>query len=85
MHWKSGLWLTYQMKEYSNGSTTAQKQYFGLCLGRARTVIKYALGRLKTRFAFLRRPMEIILKNLPHVIDACFILHSYCEANKETR
>ncbi|XP_030594603.1 putative nuclease HARBI1 [Archocentrus centrarchus] len=76
--------LPYLMKEYSNGGSTAQEQYFGLCLCRARMVIECAFGRLKARFAALRRPMDINLKDLPHVIYACFVLHNYCEAAQET-
>lgn len=47
-------------------------------------VIECAFGRLKARFAALRRPMDINLQDLPHVIYACFVLHNFCEENKET-
>lgn len=53
--------LPYLMKEYSNGGSTPQEQYFGLCLCRARMVIECAFGRLKARFAALKRPMDINL------------------------
>ena len=43
--------LPYLMKEYASGGSTAQEQYFGLCLCRARMVIECAFGRLKARFA----------------------------------
>ena len=76
--------LPYLMKEYASGGSTAQEQYFGLCLCRARMVIECAFGRLKARFAALRRPVDINLNDLPHVIYACFVLHSFCEVSKET-
>lgn len=76
--------LPYLMKEYANGGSTAQEQYFGLSLCRARMVIECAFGRLKARFGALRRPMDINLKELPFVIYACFVLHNYCEACKDT-
>ncbi|XP_030008156.1 protein ALP1-like [Sphaeramia orbicularis] len=76
--------MPYLMKEYCNGGSTPQEQYFGLCLCRARMVIECAFGRLKARFASLRRPMDINIRDLPHVIYACFVLHNYCEVNKET-
>ncbi|KAF3848896.1 hypothetical protein F7725_015393 [Dissostichus mawsoni] len=60
-----------------------QEQYFGLTLCRARMVIECAFGRLKARFAALRRPMDINLDDLPHVIYSCFVLHNFCEASKE--
>ncbi|XP_060764084.1 putative nuclease HARBI1 [Neoarius graeffei] len=76
--------LPYLMKEYSNGGSTPQEQYFGLCLCRARMVIECAFGRLKARFAALRRPMDINMDDLPHVIYACFVLHNFCEVSEET-
>lgn len=75
--------LPYLMKEYCSGGTTAQEQYFGLLLCRARMVIECSFGRLKARFGILRRPMDINLEEVPNVIYACFVLHNYCECNNE--
>ncbi|KAF3850373.1 hypothetical protein F7725_020092 [Dissostichus mawsoni] len=75
--------LPYLMKEYASGGSTVQEQYFGLTLCRARMVIECAFGRLKARFAALRRPMDINMDDLPHVIYSCFVLHHFCEASKE--
>lgn len=75
--------MPYLMKEYSNGGATPQEQYFGLCLCKARMVIECAFGRLKARFAALKRPMDINLNDLPNVIYSCFVLHNFCEASKE--
>lgn len=71
------------MKEYVGGGTTAQEQYFGLRLCSARMVIECAFGRLKGRFSVLRKAMDINLDDLPDVIYACFVLHNFCELNKE--
>lgn len=49
--------MPHLMKEYSNGGSTPQEQYFGLC--RARMVIKCAFRWLKARFASPRRSMDI--------------------------
>ena len=76
--------LPYLIKEYASGGSTPQEQYFGLCLCRARMVIECAFGRLKARFAALRRPMDLNLNDLPHVIYVCFVLHNLCEVSKET-
>lgn len=46
-------------------------------------VIECAFGRLKGRFGALRRDMDINIDDLPHVIYACFVLHNFCEINKE--
>ncbi|XP_033973179.1 putative nuclease HARBI1 [Trematomus bernacchii] len=75
--------LPYLMKEYASGGSTAQEQYFGLSLCRARMVIECAFGRLKARFAALRRPMDINMDDLPHVIYSSFLLHNLCEASKD--
>lgn len=76
--------LPYVMKEYASGGSTEQEQYFGYRLCSARNVIECAFGRLKARFSALRRQMDINLDELPTVIYACFVLHNYCEVNKET-
>ena len=46
-------------------------------------VIECAFGRLKARFGCLRREMDIGLKDLPYVINSCFVLHNFCEERKE--
>ncbi|KAI4799402.1 hypothetical protein KUCAC02_016938 [Chaenocephalus aceratus] len=58
--------LPYLMKEYATGGATAKEQYLGLSLCSARMVIERAFGRLKARFAALRRPMDTNLDDLPH-------------------
>ncbi|KAI4810658.1 hypothetical protein KUCAC02_013596 [Chaenocephalus aceratus] len=75
--------LPYLMKEYASSGATAQEQYFRLSLCRAYMVNEGAFGRLKARFAALRRPMDINMDDLPHVIYSCFVLHNICEASKE--
>lgn len=76
--------LPYLMKEYSNGGSTRQEQYFGLQLCRSRMVIECAFGRLKGRFGMLKRAMDVNLEDLPHVVYACFVLHNFCEVNGES-
>ena len=75
--------IPYVMKEYSNGGSTVQEQYFGLTLCKARMVIECSFGRLKARFGALKRAMDINMDELPCVIYACFVLHNYCEINNE--
>ncbi|RNJ79755.1 MAG: hypothetical protein EB829_01555, partial [Nitrosopumilus sp. H8] len=43
-----------------------------------------AFGRLKARFGALKRAMDINIEDLPFVIYACFVLHNFCEINKES-
>ena len=75
--------MPYVMKEYSNGGSTTQEQYFGLKLCQSRMVIECSFGRLKARFGALKRAMDINLMELPHIIYACFVLHNFCELNNE--
>ena len=75
--------MPYLMKEYAGGGSTVQEQYFGYRLCSARNVIECAFGCLKARFGRLKRSMDINLDDLPQVIYACFVLHNFCELNKE--
>ena len=72
------------MKEYANGGSTRQEQYFGCRLCSGRNVIECSFGRLKARFSALRRQMDINLEDLPSVIYACFVLHNFCEIHNES-
>ncbi len=76
--------MPYLMKEYAGVGINSQEQYYGYRLSSARNVIECSFGRLKARFACLRLAMDINLSDLPNVIYACFVLHNYCELNKET-
>ncbi|XP_056157048.1 putative nuclease HARBI1 [Lampris incognitus] len=76
--------MPYLMNEHPDGGVTPQEQYYGRSLCKARRVIASSLGRLKARFAVLRRVMDINMEDLPYVVYACFVLHNYCEVHKET-
>ena len=77
------LLLSFVIKEYPDGGTSPAEQFFGYRLSSARMVIECSFGRLKGRFGALRRPMDIKLSNLPLVIYSCFVLHNFCEMEKE--
>ena len=47
-------------------------------------VIECAFGRLQGRFPILRRVLDINMDDMPFVIYACFVLHNFCELNKES-
>ncbi len=76
--------LSYLMKEYSSGGSSAQEQYFGYKLCSARKIIECSFRRLKARLGALKCAMDINIRDLPYVIYACFILHNFCEMNHET-
>ena len=71
------------MKEYSNGGSNQQEQYYGMTLCQSRMVIECAFGRLKARFGALKRHMDTNLNELPYVVYACFVLHNFCEIHGE--
>ena len=48
-----------------------------------RVVIECTFGHLKGRFGVLRRPMDVKLSDLPMAIYSCFVLHNFCEMEKE--
>ena len=73
--------LPYLMKEFAKGGNTPEGQFFGYRLPSARMIVQYAFGRLKARFGFLRRPVDLELQNAIKAIHACFILHNFCEMN----
>ena len=76
--------MPYLMKEYANGGSNSQEQYFGYKLCSACNVIECAFGCLKARFGALKRAMDINIDDLPYVIYACFVLHNFCELNHES-
>ena len=75
------------MKEFTNGGKNQAEAFFGFRLSSARMVIECAFGRLKARFGCLRREMDINLKELPNIINSCFVLNNFCGykvSNNET-
>ena len=75
--------LGYLMKEFSSGGTTPEEEFFSYCLLSARMVVEFAFGRLKGRFGILRKDIDTDLKTAVNIIYACFVLHNFCEINKE--
>ena len=71
------------MKEFANGGTTPEEQFFGYCLSSAKLVIECAFGCVKARFGCLRSDIDINFDDLSYVIQSCFALHNFCEINKE--
>ena len=52
-------------------------------LSSARMVIECAFGRLKARFGASKREMDINCAQFPQIINACFVLHNFCEIKGE--
>ncbi len=74
--------LPYVMKEYDHCQSNEQV-IFNQMLRSARNQIECAFGRLKARWRILLRPMDIPVTQVPTVIFACFVLHNFCEQEKE--
>ena len=47
-------------------------------------VIECSFGTFKAKFVCLSRDMDIDFKDLTHVINACFILHNFCQITNES-
>ena len=76
------LWFSFLKKEFKNGGKNQAEDLFGFPLYSARMVVECALGRLKARFSCLRTEMDINLKELPNIINSCFVLNNFCEERK---
>ena len=69
------------MKEYQ--TCTENKQViFNNMLRSARNQVECAFGRLKARWGFMNRKVDLKFEIVPKVAYSCFVLHNYCEARK---
>ena len=71
------------MKEFANGGKDQSEEFFVFRLSSARIVIECAFDRLKARFGCLRREMDINIRELPNLINSCFVLNNFHEDRKE--
>ncbi|XP_028412532.1 protein ALP1-like [Dendronephthya gigantea] len=68
----------YCMKEYQTCTSNSQV-IFNNILRSARNPVECAFGRLKARWRFLTKQIDLNLDLLPTVVYACFVLHNFCE------
>ena len=71
----------YCLGEYSTFSSNAEV-IFSNMLRSSRNLIECAFGRLKARWGFLTRMIDLQLEHVPVVIFSCFVLHNFCELNQ---
>ena len=71
------------MKEFANGGKDESEEFFGFHMPTVRMVIESAFGSLKAHFGCLRREMDINIRELPDLINSCFVLNNFCEERKE--
>ena len=69
------------LKEYQTCSNNGQV-IFNNMLRSARNQVECAFGRLKARWRFLTRQVDLKFDSVPTVIYSCFVLHNYCERNR---
>ena len=66
------------IKEFETCATNA-KVVFNNMLRSARNPIECAFGRLKARWSFLTKKVDLKLDLVPIAVYACFVLHNICE------
>ena len=71
------------MKEHQSCISNGQV-LFNNMLRSARNQIECAFGRLKARWGFLSRKVDLKFESIPTVVYSCFVLHNYCEQNKDS-
>ena len=64
-----------------NSSLSDNQNTFNYRLSRARIVAENAFGHLKARWRCLTK---CNVENVPHIVDACCILHNVCEIHGDT-
>ena len=72
-------WTPFCMKEYQTCATN-EEVVFNSMLRSARNQVECAFGRLKVRWGFLTRKVDLKLEMVPTVTYSCFVLHSYRES-----
>ena len=71
------------MKEHQSCTSNGQV-LFNNMLRSARNQIECAFGRLKAPWGFLSRKVDLKFESIPTVVYSCFVLHNYCEQNKDS-
>jgi hypothetical protein len=61
------------------------KDVFNFCLSQIRLRIKQAFGWLVSKWRILKKPLEVKLFHIGHIVQACTWLHNYCIHNKRVR
>jgi hypothetical protein len=70
----------YCMKEYETCASDPEV-IFNTMLRSARNPVECAFGRLKGRWRFLTKQVDLNLDFVPVVVYACFVLHNFSEQN----
>ena len=66
------------MREYSTCKSN-EEVLFNAMLRSACNPIASASGRLKARWQVLTKKIDFKLEKIPTIINACFVLHDFCE------
>ncbi|KAF5774512.1 putative harbinger transposase-derived nuclease domain-containing protein [Helianthus annuus] len=68
---------------YTHQNQTPNQHSFNTQIGEAQQIAKDAFMRLKGRWAYLQKRIELKLQDMPVVLGACCVLHNICEINNE--
>ena len=72
------------LKKYHSCSNN-QQLIFNNTVRSAGNTIEYGFGRLKARWGFLRKTIDIQIERVPKLIYSCFVLHNFFERNNRCR
>ena len=68
------------MKPFAhNTALLSQQKTFNYTLSRSRIVVENAFGHLKARWRRLTKRNDMDVINIPHVVNACCVVHNICE------
>ena len=70
---------SYCIKEFTSCSKN-EEVIFNNMLRSARNQVECAFGRLKARWGFLQKKIDLKIETVPKVIYSCFVLHNFCES-----
>ena len=72
------------LKKYHSCSNN-QQLIFNNTVRSAGNTIECGFGRLKARWGFLRKTIDIQIERVPKLIYSCFVLHNFFERNNRCR